>query len=58
MSQARALQSKGAFASLRYRKTRDRIVELILLAAGMVAVLTTVAIVVILLYESRPSSST
>jgi phosphate transport system permease protein len=37
---------------LRYRKTRDRIVELILLAAGLVAVLTTVAIVFILVYES------
>ena len=42
----------GAFASLRYRKTRDRIIELILLAAGSVAVFTTVAIVFILFYES------
>ena len=52
MSQAKALQSKGAFASLRYRKTRDRIIETILLAAGLVAVFTTVAIVFILFYES------
>ncbi|HEY4369963.1 MAG TPA: phosphate ABC transporter permease subunit PstC [Steroidobacteraceae bacterium] len=37
---------------LRYRKVRDRIVEAILLAAGLVAVFTTVAIVVILLMES------
>lgn len=37
---------------LRYRKARDRVVELILLAAGLVAVLTTLAIVAILLYES------
>jgi phosphate transport system permease protein len=37
---------------LRYRKIRDRIVESILLAAGLVAVFTTVAIVVILLRES------
>jgi phosphate transport system permease protein len=52
MSQARALRSTGAFASLRYRKGRDRIVELLLLAAGLVAVFTTVAIVFILVYES------
>jgi phosphate transport system permease protein len=43
----------GGFAPrLRYRKNRDRVVELVLLAAGLVAVLTTVAIVAILLYES------
>lgn len=52
MSQGKALQPKGAFASLRYRKARDRVVELVLLAAGLVAVFTTVAIVVILVYES------
>jgi phosphate transport system permease protein len=52
MSQGKALQGTGAFASLRYRKTRDRIIELILLAAGLVAVFTTVAIVFILVYES------
>jgi phosphate transport system permease protein len=52
MSQSKALQSSGAFASLRYRKTRDRIIELVLLAAGLVAVFTTVAIVFILFYES------
>jgi phosphate transport system permease protein len=44
--------AQGAFASLRYRKTRDRIIEAILLAAGLVAVFTTVAIVFILFYES------
>jgi phosphate transport system permease protein len=43
---------QGAFASLRYRKIRDRIVELLLLACGLVAVFTTLAIVVILVYES------
>jgi phosphate transport system permease protein len=37
---------------LRYRKVRDRIVEALLLAAGLVAVFTTVAIVAILLIES------
>jgi phosphate transport system permease protein len=52
MSQGKALQSRGAFTSLQYRKTRDRIIELVLLAAGMVAVFTTMAIVFILFYES------
>src|SRR5690606_24164816 len=37
---------------LRYRKWRDRVIELLLLAAGLVAVFTTVAIVFILFYES------
>jgi phosphate transport system permease protein len=39
-------------SALRYRKLRDRTIELFLLAAGMVAVLTTLAIVAILLIES------
>lgn len=39
-------------SALRYRKTRDRVVEALLLAAGLVAVFTTLAIVAILLYES------
>jgi len=39
-------------AALRYRKARDRVVETLLLAAGLVAVFTTLAIVAILLYES------
>ena len=39
-------------SKLRYRKWRDRIIELVLLAAGLVAVFTTVAIVGVLLYES------
>jgi len=52
MSVGKALQARGAFTSLRYRKLRDRIVELMLLAAGLVAVFTTVAIVFILVYES------
>ena len=43
---------KGAFSSLRYRKTRDRVIELILLACALVAVFTTLAIVIILFYES------
>ena len=52
MTQGKAQLSQGAFASLRYRKTRDRIIEFILLLAGLVAVFTTVAIVFILFYES------
>jgi phosphate transport system permease protein len=39
-------------SGLRYRKVRDRIVEALLLAAGLVAVFTTLAIVAILIYES------
>ncbi len=42
----------GAFASLAYRKLRDRVVEFVLLLCGMVAVFTTLAIVVILVAES------
>jgi phosphate transport system permease protein len=52
MSQGKTQLAQGVFASLRYRKTRDRIVEFILLLAGLVAVFTTVAIVFILFYES------
>jgi phosphate transport system permease protein len=52
MTQGKAQLSQGAFASLRYRKTRDRIIELILMSAGLVAVFTTIAIVFILFYES------
>ncbi|HET7202718.1 MAG TPA: phosphate ABC transporter permease subunit PstC [Steroidobacteraceae bacterium] len=43
---------QGAFASLRYRKIRDRIVEFLLFASGLVAVFTTLAIVFVLFYES------
>jgi hypothetical protein len=49
-TRTRVTFEQGAFASLRYRKIRDRIVEFVLLSCGMVAVLTTLAIVVILLY--------
>lgn len=52
MTQSKTQMSQGTFASLRYRKTRDRIIEFILLLAGLVAVFTTVAIVVVLFYES------
>ena len=39
-------------AQLRYRQARDRVVEAVLLACGLVAVFTTVAIVFILVKES------
>jgi phosphate transport system permease protein len=52
MSRSIALGSKGALTSLAYRKARDRIVEFVLLLAGLMAVFTTAAIVFILLYES------
>jgi len=52
MSQSASIQVRKRSASLRYRKNRDRIIELVLLAAGLVAVFTTVAIVAILVYES------
>jgi phosphate transport system permease protein len=52
MDRSTAISSRDAFASLAYRKTRDRIVEFVLLVAGLVAVFTTAAIVFILLYES------
>ena len=47
-----AAMGKGAFSSLGYRKNRDRVIELLLLACALVAVFTTLAIVIILLYES------
>lgn len=52
MNKSAGTLAAGFSASLRYRKMRDRIIELILLAAGLVAVFTTVAIVFILVYES------
>jgi len=52
MSRTSSLQARGAFSSLRYRRTRDRMVELVLLACGLVAVFATVAIVFILVRES------
>jgi phosphate transport system permease protein len=52
MSQSASIQARKVSGLLRYRKNRDRVVELILLAAGLVAVFTTVAIVAILVYES------
>ena len=52
MNAVPATRVAGAFSSLRFRKGRDRVVELILLLAGLVAVFTTIAIVCVLVYES------
>jgi len=52
MNESGALHRRRESASLGYRKGRDRIVEFVLLAAGLVAVFTTIAIVVVLLVES------
>ena len=53
MSTSNTAQGKWFFGSLlAYRKGRDRAIELLLLASGLVAVFTTVAIVAILIYES------
>jgi phosphate transport system permease protein len=43
-----------ASSSLGYRKARDRVVEAVLLVAGLVAVMTTIAIVITLVTESLP----
>ena len=52
MNAVPAARAAGGFSSLRFRKGRDRVVEFILLLAGLVAVFTTIAIVCILVYES------
>jgi len=52
MNAVPATRVAGAFSSLRFRKGRDRVVEFILLLAGLVAVFTTIAIVCVLVYES------
>src|SRR5688500_9217055 len=44
----------GMRAGLAYRKVRDRVIESLLLAAALVAVFTTLAIVVVLVRESLP----
>lgn len=48
----RSPSSAALRSALRYRKARDRVVEALLLAAGLIAVFTTLAIVAILLAES------
>ena len=52
MTSPSPLRPRTTSAALRYRRGRDRIVEAVLLACGLVAVFTTVAIVFILVKES------
>lgn len=52
MSATQPAPVRLATSNLRYRKNRDRVVHLLLFLAGSVAVLTTLSIVAILLYES------
>src|SRR5688572_22469356 len=54
MTDLAASASANVRSGLRLRKFRDRIVETGLLAAALVAVFTTVAIVVVLVSESLP----
>jgi len=57
-SMSKSTAQGNIFGSLRYRKNRDRLVEVALLAAGLVAVFTTLAIVGVLLFESASFSGT
>jgi phosphate transport system permease protein len=54
MTEASTVPVAGRPAGLRFRKLRDRVVESFLLAAALVAVFTTIAIVVVLVRESLP----
>jgi len=54
MSAVISAADPGVKRLLQYRRWRDRVVEVLLLVAGLVAVFTTVAIVVILVTESLP----
>jgi phosphate transport system permease protein len=54
MTESAIVPAIGPPAGLAYRKVRDRVVESFLLAAALVAVFTTLAIVVVLVRESLP----
>src|SRR5687767_3029785 len=54
MTETAIVPAIGPPAGLAYRKIRDRVVEGFLLAAALVAVFTTLAIVVVLVRESLP----
>jgi phosphate transport system permease protein len=54
MSDQKAASAGGAASGLRLRKLRDRVVETGLVAAALVAVFTTLAIVFVLVRESLP----
>ena len=52
--QTATISSTGTPAGLGFRKARDRVVEAFLLLAALVAVFTTIAIVIVLVAESLP----
>ena len=54
MTEPLSVASRGAPAGLRFRKARDRVIEGVLLLAALVAVFTTLAIVIVLVVESLP----
>ncbi len=54
MNQPTSVSTTGSVPGLAYRKLRDRVVESFLMAAALVAVFTTLAIVVVLVRESLP----
>ncbi len=54
MTEPLSVASRGAPAGLRFRKARDRVIEGGLLLAALVAVFTTLAIVIVLVVESLP----
>ena len=54
MTEQTAVTSTGTPAGLPFRKARDRVVEALLLLAALVAVFTTIAIVIVLVTESLP----
>jgi phosphate transport system permease protein len=54
MTEPTATISTGTPAGLGFRKARDRVVEAFLLMAALVAVFTTIAIVIVLVVESLP----
>ena len=54
MTEQNAVSSTGTPAGLKYRKARDRVIEAGLLMAALVAVFTTLAIVIVLVTESLP----
>jgi len=54
MNQPTSVSMSGSVPGLAYRKLRDRVIESFLMAAALVAVFTTLAIVVVLVRESLP----
>jgi phosphate transport system permease protein len=54
MTELTAVSAIGTPRGLKYRKARDRVIEVVLLMAALVAVFTTIAIVIVLVAESIP----